>query len=92
MADVVDRTGDEVGAHDRNISTRYPPSLESRDLPDPGRPASLPAFRYPTRLGWRIGPGYGFLATAARASTLSSSRRRRLPRLRGSAASTLLAP
>jgi hypothetical protein len=33
--DVVDRTGDEVGFRDWNISTKYLPALESRDLPEP---------------------------------------------------------
>jgi hypothetical protein len=35
MADVVGRTGDEIGARDWNISTKYLPALESRDLPEP---------------------------------------------------------
>lgn len=35
MADVVDRTGDEVGARDWNISTRCLQALEYRDLPEP---------------------------------------------------------
>ncbi len=45
MADVVDRTGDEVDARDWNISTRYLPALESWDLSDPGRLTALPALR-----------------------------------------------
>ena len=33
MADVVDRTGDELGDRDWDITTKYLPALESRGLP-----------------------------------------------------------